>query len=101
MNKLIKFKDKIDDIFAALYGSAVNESGEKYSEIYGYAMKCMQTDFYEYLDLTAKLGLKVNIDDLVNHLVWVEYKLIGNIYCFNKVNKGKLEEIILELTEDW
>ena len=52
---MIKFKDKIDDIFAALYGSAVNESGEKYSEIYGYALKCMQTDFYEYLDLTAKL----------------------------------------------
>ena len=101
MNALIKFKDKIDDIFAALYGSAVNESGEKYSEIYGYALNSMETDFYEYLDLMAKLWLKVNIDDLVNHLVWVEYKLIGNIYCFNRVNKGKLEEIILELTEDW
>ena len=98
---MIKFKDKIDDIFVALYGSAVNESGEKYSEVYGYALNSMETDFYEYLDLMAKLGLKVNIDDLVNHLVWVEYKLIGNIYCFNRVNKGKLEEIILELAEDW
>lgn len=98
---MIKFKDKIDDIFAALYGSSVNESGEKYSEVYGYALNSMETDFYEYLDLMVKLGLKVNIADLVNHLVWVEYKLIGNIYCFNKVNKSKLEEIILELTEDW
>lgn len=98
---MIKFKGKVDDIFAALYGSAVNESGEKYSEIYGYALNSMEKDFYEYLDLTAKLGLKVNIDDFLNHLVWVEYKLIGNIYCFNKVNKGKLEEIISELTEDW
>ena len=98
---MIKFKDKIDDIFVALYGSAVNESGEKYSEVYGYALNSMETDFYEYLDLMAKLGLKVNIDELVNHLVWVEYKLIGNIYCFSKVNKSKLEEIISELTEDW
>ena len=98
---MIKFKDKIDDIFVALYGSAVNESGEKYSEVYGYALNSMETDFYEYLDLMAKLGLKVNIDELVNHLVWVEYKLIGNIYCFNKVNKSKLKEIISDLTEDW
>ena len=101
MLNLVKFKDKVDDIFESLYCSAVNESGEKYSEIYGYALNSMETDFYEYLDLMAKLGLKVNIDDLVNHLVWVEYKLIGNIYCFNKVNKSKLEEIISELTEDW
>ena len=101
MLKLIKFKGKVDDIFESLYGSAVNESGEKYSEIYGYALNSMETDFYEYLDLMAKLGLKVNIDDLVNHLVWVEYKLIGNVYCFNKVDKSKLEEIISELTEDW
>lgn len=94
---MVEYKDKLDEIFVALYGTDTDEYGEKYSEVYRYEVKGMEKDFHRYVKLMGGMPFNTTIEDLAKFVVWTECEHIGNTQHNKKIDFVKLMEIVSEL----
>lgn len=96
---MVEYKDKLDEIFVALYGTDTDEYGEKYSEVYRYEVKNMERDFYNYIKVMQGMPFNVSAEDLAKFVVWTECEHIGNIQHNKNMDFVKLMEIVSELID--
>lgn len=94
-----RFREKIDDIFEALYGNKIDEAcRQMWSNTYKYESNNMENDYVEYLRCMELVNLNPTIDDVVRFIIYTEYMHIGNDHFVrNNMNLAKLEEIVKEL----
>ena len=97
---MIEFKDKLDEIFMALYGEDTDEYGEKYSEVYRYEVKGMEHDFYKYVKLQKGMPFEISMEELAKFLIWIECVHIGNTQYEKNIDYFKLKEIVTELVAE-
>lgn len=94
---MVKYQDKLNEIFIALYGTDTDEYGEKYKEVYRHEVKGMEYDFYEYIKLMQGMPFEISVKDLAKFVVWTEFNCIGNTHYDKNIDFEKLKEIVSEL----
>ena len=99
---MARYREKIDDIFEALYGEKIDECGDKYgTDVYYHESLGMEQDFYDYLGCADLYTLPPSVEEMVKFIIFTEYMHIGNDHFVrNNLNISKLEQIALELLKE-
>ena len=96
---MTKFREKIDDIFEALYGSKISDDTKLlYSMEYEYESENMGKFIYQYLKCMKSIKYIPTINELARITIFAEYITIGNNECYNI---HKLEQIMIDIWDDF
>ena len=85
---MTKFREKISDIFEALYGNKTNsDTNELYSVDYAYESEKMEEMLYEYVECMKTIDHIPTISEIMRIIIFAQYTTIGSTEChdFNKL----------------
>ena len=95
-----EYRKHIGDIFESLYGSDIDEDGERYDNFYDFELLNMEKDYYEYLSSMNLASLYPTIEEVARFIVYTESIHIGNDHMIrNCLDIKKLEKVVKELLE--